>query len=118
MYVKGIFRIGNEEADVYVSDGNILLKCFSHPCKLKLGDVLSSPLKCLDIENIMLAEPSENEVAIKGSYEYNYHIIGKYMGKGIIRVSYIDIFVDEYLIPKDIQRNSLICFDIDRFDIY
>ncbi len=118
MYVEDIFRIGNEEADVFVSDGNISLKCFSHPCKLKPGEVLSSPLKCLDIENIMLVESSENEVAIKGSHEYNYHIIGKYMGKGIIRVGDIDIFVDEHLIPKDIQSNSLICFDVDRFDIY
>lgn len=118
MYVEKICWIGNEEADVYVSDGTVSLKCFSYPCKLKNGDVLYYPLKCLGVENIMLLEHFENEFVMKGIYEYNYHIVGKYLGNGIIRVNNIDIYVNDYLIPKDIQKDSFICLDVDRFDIY
>ncbi len=122
MYVEDIFWIEDEEADVYVSDGKITLKCFSYPCKLKKGDVVNTPLECLGEENIMLYEPSENtsenEIAVKGTYEYNYHLVGKYIGEGLIRVSDIDICVNKCLVPKDIRKNSVVCFDVDRLDIY
>ena len=65
--------IGEEEAVLkVVSDADCLI-CFSCPCSYNVGDVLVEPLECLDTENIILCERTENiiEKMVEGRLNKN-----------------------------------------------
>ena len=82
--------IGEEEAVLkVVSDADCLI-CFSCPCSYNVGDVLVEPLECLDTENIILCERTENIIEkMEGEFKYKLRGELKNMEKGIVEVKEI-----------------------------
>ena len=72
--------IGEEEAVLkVVSDADCLI-CFSCPCSYNVGDVLVEPLECLDTENIILCERTENIIEkMEGEFIINYICLFDYL---------------------------------------
>ena len=101
--------IGREEAVLkVVSDTNCLI-CFSCPCTCDVGDVLTEPLECLDTDNIILCERTENIIEkMEGEFKYKLRGELKNMEKGIVEVNGFSLHIDEDKIPKDVSNGMCI----------
>ena len=111
--------IGEEEAVLKVlSDADCLI-CFSCPCSYNVGDVLVEPLECLDTENIILCERTENIIEkMEGEFKYKLRGELKNMEKGIVEVKGFALHIDEDKIPKDVSNGMCIQFEVSRIDIW
>ena len=111
--------IGEEEAVLkVVSDADCLI-CFSCPCSYNVGDVLVEPLECLDTENIILCERTENIIEkMEGEFKYKLRGELKNMEKGIVEVKGFALHIDEDKIPKDVSNGMCIQFEVSRIDIW
>ena len=111
--------IGEEEAVLkVVSDADCLI-CFSCPCSYNVGDVLVEPLECLDTENIILCERTENIIEkMEGEFKYKLRGELKYREKGIVEVKGFALHIDEDKIPKDVSNGMCIQFEVSRIDIW
>ena len=87
--------IGEEEAVLkVVSDADCLI-CFSCPCSYNVGDVLVEPLECLDTENIILCERTENIIEkMEGEFKYKLRGELKNMEKGTQKEIKLDELLD------------------------
>lgn len=107
----------SKEAEVYVTDGEFSILCFSQPCAYVVGDVLEEPIRILDIHDVKIDEPKYTANQIGASYAYK--IQGEVdIEKSMIRISNIYIHVDTYKLPGDIVSGNYISAIVDRFDIW
>lgn len=107
----------SKEAEVYVTDGEFSIICFSQPCEHVIGGVLKEPIKVLDIHDIQIAE-SKYEANQIGS-SYSYKIQGEVdKEKSIIKISNIFLHFDVYKLPGDIVSGNYISARVDRFDLW
>ncbi|MBQ7972500.1 MAG: hypothetical protein IJ291_03495, partial [Lachnospiraceae bacterium] len=82
MYIKEIEWLDEESKEAIlnvVSDGHSMI-CFSHPCVYDIGDTLSDPLECLDINDVILCESQEEDIEKIGK-TFNYRIRGRITSK-------------------------------------
>lgn len=54
--------------------------CFSCPCSYNIGDVLTEPLECLDLDDIVLCETKEKSIE-KTEGTFKYKLKGKLKDK-------------------------------------
>ena len=100
--------IGEEEAVLkVVSDADCLI-CFSCPCSYNVGDVLVEPLECLDTENIILCERTENIIEkMEGEFKYKLRGELKNMEKGIVEVRGLRYILMKTKSPKMCQMGCV-----------
>ncbi|UXN02706.1 hypothetical protein [Bartonella sp. HY406] len=59
MKIVAIEYLGEDEADVIISDGNFSCCAFAHPFNQNLGDAISTPLLPLDVIGLMRARDKD-----------------------------------------------------------
>ena len=121
MRIKEINWLDKEgkEATLKVVSGTDYLVCFACPCSYDVGDVLTEPLECLDIDNLISCETSKNVIE-KMEGEFRYKLNGKLkdMKNGIVLVNGFRLHIDEDKIPKDVSNGEYIQFEVSRIDIW
>lgn len=121
MYIKEIEWLDeeNKEAVLNVVSGMHSIKCFSYPCKHKIGDILTEPLECLETKNVVLCRVPEEDIK-KLEKPFKYRICGKLKCKeeSILEVYGFKIHLDENMIPNDIKDGAYIQFISSRIDIW
>lgn len=121
MHIEKIEWIDKDgkEAILKVTNDVESLKCFSCPCNYNIGDELTDPLECLDIENIVLSDTMEDSIE-KMEDEFKYIFKGRLRDKqnGIIEVGGFELHIDEEKIPGDITDEMYIQFVVSRIDVW
>lgn len=121
MYIEEIEWLDKEgkEAIVKVANNANILRCFSCPCTYNIGDVLTEPLECLDVQSIILCETNENSIEKLGD-TFKYKLKGevKDVQNGIVKVFDFELHIDEEYIPGDILNGMYIQFSVSRIDIW
>ena len=123
MFIKHIDWLDKEarEAAVLLSDGIIVILCFSHPFSGVVGDKLTEPIHCLDAENITVADNHKAYVKRKNSLGYfGYSVCGKFIDRKnqIVLLGNATLSLGNVYIPNDISEGSYITFDVGRLDIW
>lgn len=121
MVIKDISWIdySSKEAVVTVSDGTYDIVCFSHPCSYAVGQTVTEPLECLDVDNIVISDCEKFE-AVKAEEYFTYQLNGKLINKtaGLVQLGEIVIQVDERLIPGDLDNSAYVSFTVSRLDLW
>lgn len=107
-----------KEAEVEVTDGKYQFICFSHPCKHLQGDIINENLHC-DIDQVLIADGDAYKVEKQKQF-FAYRIIGKLISKldGLVKVGEFILEIDTMKIPKDINDNEYIEFNVLRIDLW
>ncbi len=122
MKIVAIEYLGEDEADVIISDGNFSCCAFAHPFNQNLGDIISTPLLPLDVIGLMRA--CDKNFCIKqheqNPHSYYYDIVGIILiSQKTIMVKVGDIIFDlsDADIPKDICHGEMVEFTVSRIDL-
>ena len=121
MYIKEIKWLDKEEKEAIlkVESEKKSLICFSHPCFNSVGDILTEPLECLNVGNIVFCETGKDSIEkLDGTFKYK--MIGKLKDakNGIIEVCGFNLHIDEKKIPGDMINGMQIQFVVPRVDIW
>lgn len=121
MFAKSVSWIDEEslEAEVTVSDNHIDVLCFSQPFKKSIGEILSEPIYCLNLENVFLSE-EKNSYIKKNNSSFGYSIRGELINKEeqLVRLGDIILCLEDGYIPNDIAVHHFIEFDVSRLNLY
>lgn len=106
-----------KEAEVYLSDGDFSIVCFSHPLNQIVGDVVRLPIYALNARYILKGD--EMFLIEKVLSVFGYKISGRVVNidNNLIKVGEFIIELDVSL-PNDIQIDDFVLFTCDRIDIY
>lgn len=108
-----------KEAILKVVSETESLECFSCPCSYNKGDVLTEPLECLDVNDILLCDTQQYIIRkMDGAFKYQMNGKIKDIQNGIIEVCGFELHVDEDRIPKDMINGMFIQFAVSRIDIW
>lgn len=121
MYIKKIEWLdqNGKEAILKVVKDNKSLICFSCPCCYNIGDFLTEPLECLDINQITLCDTKESCIEkMEDSFKYKLKGELKDIQNGIVRVYDFVLHIDKEKIPGDITNGMYIQFVTSRIDIW
>lgn len=121
MHIEEIEWIDKEEKEaiIKVASETECLKCFSCPCSYRIGDILTEPLECLDVDEIWLCDTQENMIEkMEGTFKYKLKGKIRDLHNGIIEVRGFDLHIDEDRIPKDMINGMYIQFVVERIDIW
>lgn len=120
MIVKEIIWLDKlyREAEVIITDSIVDVVCFSCPCKYAVHQEISTPLNCLDIENIITEDNEGWRIERIGEYEYQMQgqLISK--EKGLIRVGGFLFRFEEKRLPGDVKDGNFISFFCPRIDLW
>lgn len=121
MYVKNIEWLNREskEAILNIINNRESLMCFSCPCFYNIGDMITSPLECLDADDIILCNEEESIIR-RIDESFQYKIKGKLKDKanGIVDTFGFYLHIDEDKIPGDLKNGMYIQFITSRIDIW
>jgi len=107
------------EAQVFLSDGDFNIQCFSHPFNGDINDTISLPLYTLNAEEIFKLDAEEKFSLKTEKDSLNYMITGRLIDKVKCRVKIGDFIIElDNPIPGDIHIGDYISFICDRVDIY
>lgn len=118
MYISEIINLSveDEEAEVYVSDGEYLIKCYMYPArKVTLNQKVNyiCGYMCEDIKRSYEMKYSIR----KTSGHYAYSIIARVMDKKKRTVCVGDLFIElDEAVPEDIMEEEYISFNVTRLD--
>ena len=119
VFTGEITNITNNEITIALSDSANVTALLSDALSYNVGDVLVEPLECLDTENIILCERTENIIEkMEGEFKYKLRGELKNMEKGIVEVKGFALHIDEDKIPKDVSNGMCIQFEVSRIDIW
>lgn len=118
MFIEKILYFSEEdgEADVVVSDGQYMVRCYMYPIKQIKPEDQVSHIYGYCCKNIIRAEERKNEIKKLQEY-YAYRIIGKLLNKKkkLVRTGNLYFELDGS-IPNDIANGDYIEAFILRFD--
>lgn len=107
-----------KEAEVFLSDGDFSIICFSHPFKEGIGSVISQPLYTLNAKEILKLN-GEERFSVENEDGFNYKLAGRVIDKRKDQIKVGEFIIElDNPIPEDIQDGSYISFSCDRIDIY
>lgn len=119
MYIKEVIWLDEEskEAKLLVTDGVCEVECFSHPFNGKKDDILTDPICCLEVKDVILSCSNDSSIQ-KNRNEY--HVTGLLVSKKpqIVKAGKILIDLGNSYIPNDIKPDDHIAFSASRFDVY
>ncbi|MDO5615797.1 MAG: hypothetical protein Q4G16_06380 [Cruoricaptor ignavus] len=109
-----------KEAEVYLSDGNFHLVCFSHPFNYIMGDTAPLPLYALNAKNIhSLADDNDVFSIEQVSSSFEYKISGRVVNKDCNQIKVGEFIIElDIAFPNDVQTDSFVSFLCDRIDLY
>ena len=108
-----------KEAEIYLSDGDFSIVCFSQPFNQVVGDNISLPLYALNTRDISSLNGEEKFAVKKGEAAFEYNLSGR-----VISTEGNHVKIGEFIIaldlplPNDIQTGDYISFVCDRIDIF
>ena len=108
-----------KEAEVYLSDGDFNVLCFSHPFDKELGSTVPQPLYTLNAREIFRLDGEERFSVVKEEGSYDYKLAGRVIGKNENQVKVGEFILElDNPLPNDIQFGNYVSFICDRIDIY
>lgn len=115
MLIKAVQFDGENEAEVLVSDGNYEILCYAYPYYNKNGEFTLSTFMS---GNVMRA--LQNEYSVKKTEDgyFSYKLTGRLFDLKNRLAAVGEIVIElENNIPKDIEENEFIGFDVMRIDL-
>lgn len=108
-----------KEAEVFLSDGDFRMICFSHPFKKGIGSVISQPIYALNAKEILKLNGEERFSVEKEEGVFNYKMAGRVIDKSKNQIKVGEFILElDNPIPNDIQDGNYVSFSCDRIDIY
>ena len=107
------------EAEVTITDGIFILKCFSHPFNYDLNEIINVPLYCFDVNNVTKVKTGETTVNKLIDY-FAYNISGELIDKNeaAVKVGEIIFFIENSELPGDLEKGDFISLTCKRIDLY
>ena len=106
------------EAEVYLTDGNFNIVCFSQPFNQSVESTINSPLHTLSARDIFKLTNIE-KMSVEKVGVFDYKLTGRVIDKekNQIRIGEFILELDSPL-PNDIKINDYISVICDRIDLY
>lgn len=117
--IKSIDWLDEErkEGELELTDGNYTMICFSDGIDFKLDDKIENNIFAMLSSDILRS--FDKEFYLHHCNGFEYHVTGQIIDKekGIIKIGDFLIQVGDS-IPKDIQEEEFVIFEVERFDIF
>jgi len=110
----------SKEAEVYLSDGDFNITCFSHPFKYEQGNCIEDTLHTLNAKGFLREVGKEVFSVEKRTTSFGYCLTGKIISYGnelCVKVGAFVLELDNSL-PSDMLINDYVSFECDRIDIW
>lgn len=106
------------EAEVFLTDGNFNILCFSQPFNNNIKITKNSPLHTLNAKDIFKMTSNEKMSVEKVGF-FDYKLTGRVIDKKENQIEIGDfIFELDNPLPNDIKENDYVSFVCDRIDLY
>jgi hypothetical protein len=107
------------EAEVEITDGDLVCIAFSQPCSVGVGDVLKEPLHVFGLRSAMLAEQPKIGISSRSDGGLGRTVVAKLDDKvrQIFAVGGIALAVDEAL-PGGLEDGDIVEFECGRIDLW
>ena len=108
-----------KEAELYLSDGEFNLVCFSQPFDVDANFSFITPLYTLNANEVIRDFNEEMRVVKRAETPFGYELSGKVIDKENSRIRLgkflIELDID---LPNDIYNNDYVSFKCERIDVY